>query len=238
VEGGARGSGDGRSGGGFTAEVGDESGGDDAEVEVFVEKGLLIGDAGFDVVDAVGVGDVGAQAGVGERALLGDCLLLEIGGAEIGEGVFAGVVVEAVAAEEVVDVEDGGGVDDVGEAGGDVDGLDLGSLVGGADGKAVGADGDAGGVGGPLGGVFGVEGVGGLEPGAGVAEIKADGVGGGDLVVNAVEEVLLVALVVDSLVLGRSRKRPVFMTLAEMKFPSFREPYARLKPTLEEPKEP
>ena len=48
-----------------------------------------------------------------------------------------------------------------------------------------------------------VVGVGRLEPGARIAEIEMDGVGGGELVVDAVEEVLLVALVVDGVELGR-----------------------------------
>jgi len=46
--------------------------------------------------------------------------LLQVGRAAVGEGVGAGIVVESVAAEEVIGVEDGGGVDDVGVGGGEV----------------------------------------------------------------------------------------------------------------------
>jgi len=91
---------------------------------------------------------------------------------------------------------------------------------------------------GHLRGVLAVVGVGGLEPGAGVVEVEARGVGGGELNVDAVEKIFLVAMVVDGVNSGGSRKRPVFMTLAEMKLPSLAEPVARLNPTLEEPKEP
>ena len=182
LEGGAVGAWDGRAVGVLASEAGDEGWIDDAELEVLVEKGLGVVEAGLDVVAAVGVGEVGVEAGVGQRALLGDGLLLQIGRAQVGEGIVAGVVVEAVTAEEVAGIEDGGGVDDVGVGGGEVDGLDLRALVGWAYGKAVGADGDAGRVGGPLGGVLAIVRVGGLEPGAGVVEVQAHGVGGGDLI--------------------------------------------------------
>ena len=43
----------------LAAQAGDEVGIDDAELEVLVEEGLRVGDAGFDVVAAVRVGDVG-----------------------------------------------------------------------------------------------------------------------------------------------------------------------------------
>ena len=170
---------------------------------MLVEEGLGVGDAGLDVVDAVGVGKVGVDAGIGESALLSDGLLLKIGCAEIGEGVFAGIVVEGVVAIEVAGVEDGGGAEDMGVAGRDVEGLDLGALIGRTHGETVGTDSDTCGVLRPLGGVLGVVGVGGLEPGTGVAKVKADRVGAGDLIVDAVEEVFFVALVVDGLVLGR-----------------------------------
>jgi len=98
--------------------------------------------------------------------------------------------------------------------------------------KAVGADGDS--VDGrPLGGVLAVVGVGSLEPGAGVVEVEARGVGGGNLNVDAVEEILLVAMVVMAWNSGGRGSGPVFMTLAEMKLPSLAEPVARLNPTLE-----
>ena len=113
----------------LAAEAGFEVGIDDAELEVLGEEGLGVADAGLDVVSAVGVGDVGDEAGIGERALLGDGLLLQVGRAAVGEGVGAGIVVESVAAEEVIGVEDGGGVDDVGVGGGEVDGLDLCALI-------------------------------------------------------------------------------------------------------------
>ena len=187
----------------LASEAGDEGWIDDADLEVLVEEGLGVVEAGLDVVSAVCDGEVGVEAGIGQRSLLGERLLLQVGRAQVGEGVLAGVVVEGVAAEEVARVEDSGCADDVSVGGCEVDGLDLGTLIGRAYGKAVGADGDSGGVGGPLGGVLTVVGVGGLEPGAGVVEVEARGVGGGDLNVDAVEEIFLVAMVVDGVELRR-----------------------------------
>ena len=81
---------------------------DDADLEVLVEEGLGVVEAGLDVVSAVCDGEVGVEAGIGQRSLLGERLLLQVGRAQVGEGVLAGVVVEGVAAEEVARVEDSG----------------------------------------------------------------------------------------------------------------------------------
>ena len=206
IEGGTRRSGLGNSrvgNSGEAAKIGNQRRVDNAKLEVLVEERLLVGEAGLHIVNAAGVSDVGAEAGVGERTLLGDGLLLEIGRAAIGEGILAGIVVEVIAAEVIVGGEDGGRADNAGVAGREVDGLNLCALVGRAYCETIGPDGDAGGVGGPLGGVLRVVGVGRLEPGARVSEVQADRVGRRDLVVDAVEEVLLVALVVDRVELRR-----------------------------------
>ena len=53
--------------------------------------------------------------------------------AEVGERIVAGVVVVLIAADVGAEVEDGVGADDAGIGGRDVEGLDLGALVGVAD---------------------------------------------------------------------------------------------------------
>ena len=70
---------DGRAVGVLATEAGDEGWIDDADLEVLVEEGLGVVKAGLDVVAAVGVGEVGVEAGVGQRALLGEGLLLQVG---------------------------------------------------------------------------------------------------------------------------------------------------------------
>ena len=82
--------------------------------------------------------------------------------------------------------------------------LDLGALVGVAD---VAEDGvGAGAAADDVLNVEVVEGVGGLEPGAAVVEVEVNGVGGGEGVVDAVEDVLFVALVVEDGELGGIEK--------------------------------
>ena len=135
-------------------------------------------------------------------------------------------------------VEDRGWVDDARVAGREVDGLDLRALVGRTDGQAIRPDGHAGRVGGPLGGVLGVVGVGRLEPGARVAKIEVDGVRGGELVVDAVKEILLVALVVDRVELRRIEEAAGVHHVGGDEVAGLLRSVARLKPTLEVPKEP
>ena len=57
-----------------------EGGVDDAEVVVLAEERLLIDRADLDVVDPLHVGEIGVHAGVGEGAVLGDGLVLQIRG--------------------------------------------------------------------------------------------------------------------------------------------------------------
>jgi hypothetical protein len=47
---------------------------------VLAEEGLRVVGADLDVVDALDVGEVGVDAGVGEGALLRDGLVLQVGG--------------------------------------------------------------------------------------------------------------------------------------------------------------
>jgi hypothetical protein len=98
----------------------------------------------------------------------------------------------------------------VGVGGGDVESPDLGVLVGVADvdkgGVGAGSSADS------RPAVFNVldvqilEGVGVLKPGAAVVEVKMNGIGGCEAVIDAVEEVFLVALVVEDGEFGRIEK--------------------------------
>ena len=80
---------------------------DDPELVILVQEGLLIHDAGLDVVNALRVADVRERAGVEKAALLGDAFPLQILRAKIVERVIAGVVVEGVAPHVARHVEDG-----------------------------------------------------------------------------------------------------------------------------------
>ncbi len=79
---------------------------DDAQVVVLAQEGLSVLRADLDVVDSLGVGEVRVDAGVGEGAVLRDGRGLQIGRAEVGEWIGAGVVVVVVAADECAQVED------------------------------------------------------------------------------------------------------------------------------------
>ena len=85
---------------------------DDAQGVVFAQEGLLVDRADFDVVDALHIGVVGVDSGVGEGAVLADGLVLQIGRAEVGKGIAAGVVVIGVLADIGSEVEDGVCADD------------------------------------------------------------------------------------------------------------------------------
>src|SRR5580698_6526103 len=106
-----------------------------------------------------------------------------------------------VLADERGEVEDRVCADDAGVSGGDVEGLDLRTLVGVADvgedriGSVASAD--------DVLNVQIVVGVRGLEPGTAVVEVQVHGVDAGEVVVDAVEEVLFVALVMEDDELGR-----------------------------------
>ena len=122
--------------------------------------------------------------------------------AQVGEGIAAGVVVVAVPAEKGAEVEDRVVADDVGVGGRDVDRCRSWSAgrccrrcrrwgwrwLPSADHVLH---------------VQVVVGVGRLEPGAAVVQVEVDGVGLREAVVDAIEDILLVALVVEDGELGR-----------------------------------
>ena len=55
-----------------------QGGVDDTELVVLIQESLLIFDARFDVVNALGVGDVGESSGIEQRPLLADGFPLQI----------------------------------------------------------------------------------------------------------------------------------------------------------------
>ena len=149
------------------------------------------------------VGDVGAESGIGQGAILADGLRLKVG-SEVGKRVLARVVVVLVAADESADGKDGSRIEQTNPRWRDVEGLDLRALIRRADGHSVGIEAII--VGNqtfPGGRVLSVEGIRGLEPGTGEAQVQVNGIGGGELVVHAVENVLFVAFVVHYGELGR-----------------------------------
>lgn len=79
---------------------------DDAQAEIFGEEGVLVECAGFQIVNALYVGEIGAKACVGESAILPNGFLLN--GPEIGERICAGIIVVGVPADEGAESEDGG----------------------------------------------------------------------------------------------------------------------------------
>src|ERR1017187_7333758 len=112
---------------------------------------------------------------------------------QVGQRILAWVVVVGVAANVAGEVEDRVHADGVGIGWRDVEGVDLGALVGVADATEGRVSGGA-----AADDILNVEvvvGVGGLEPGAADAEVEVYGVGRGELAVDAVEDIELVALV-------------------------------------------
>ncbi len=101
------------------------------KLRVLVQKSLLIGGSHLDVVDAFHIGDIRAQAGVGQRPVLADGFLLD--GAEVGKRIVAGVVVVLVAPDKAAQREHRIGIERPGPRWRDVEGLDLRALVGRAD---------------------------------------------------------------------------------------------------------
>jgi hypothetical protein len=145
-------------------------------------------------VDAVDVREIAVRTGVGERALLGDGLLL-LGGSVVCQRIGAGVVVVGIAAKVDAEVGDGAVGEGASPTGGEVDGCDLGALVAVTDGVGV-LIGDA--------EVLVI--VGRLEPGTCVLRVEVERVPGSGLQVDAVEEVGFVALVMEDGELGRIEK--------------------------------
>ena len=78
---------------------------DNPKLEVLVEKGLRVRNAGFHVVNPVRVSHIRNHARVGQRTLLRDRLLLQVRRTAIGKRVLAGVVIEGVAAEKVIGIQ-------------------------------------------------------------------------------------------------------------------------------------
>src|ERR1017187_5140209 len=94
---------------------------------MFPKKGLLIKAADLDAVSSILNRVVGTNAGIQEGAVLRDRLALNR--TEIGQWILAGIVVEAIPANESTKVEDGIGADHMGVERSDVVGLDLCALV-------------------------------------------------------------------------------------------------------------
>src|SRR5277367_3930484 len=137
------------------------------------------------------------STGVGQRAVLIGGFLLKVRRAEVGEWIVAAVVVELVAADKPAEREHCRGVDQVRKRRRDVVGSDLGTLIRGPNRNSVRtktavinhhAE--------PRRGELPVKRIRRLEPGAGVKQIKVQGVCGIELIIHAVEDVFFVALVV------------------------------------------
>ena len=102
-----------------------ESGINNPQVVVLVQKCLLVGDARLDVVDALHVGNTRAKTCVGERAILSDRFPLKAWRPEIREGIFAGIVIVSIAPDESADGQDGIGADQARPGRSDVEGFDF-----------------------------------------------------------------------------------------------------------------
>ena len=146
--------------------------------------------------ESFSVRKVGSQPGVGQPANLADALALEIGG-KIRKRIRARVVVVLVLAHEGADGKHGLRADQVNERWSDVEGSDLGMLIGGANQIAVGAQTSVvhhQAV--PCRGILRVEGIRGLEPRTRIAQVQLEGVCVGKFIVHAVEKVLFVPFIV------------------------------------------
>ena len=143
------------------------------------------------------VGEIGARPRLVSRAVLPDGLRSADPGVKSANGFALGIVVVLILPREAAEREHGVGADQTRPGGRDVEGPDLGALVLRATGRPFGPKAavvhhqPV-----PGGGVLRIVRVGRLEPGAREAEIEVDGVGRGGLEIDAVEEVLLVAVVV------------------------------------------
>ncbi len=156
---------------------------------------------------------------------------------EIGERIAAGIVVVLIAADESAEREDGIGIDQPRPRRRDVEGLDLRALVGWTNQIAIGIEAAV--VHGqsvPRRREFGVVGIGGLEPRPGESEIQVNGVRRGDLKVDAIEQVLFIAFVMEDGELRRIEKAaaiqsvrgdevaPLLASVAEVNRPTFEVP--------------
>ena len=87
-------------------------------------------------------------------------------------------------------------------------------------------------------GVLGVVGIGGLEPGPRKVEVQVEGVRVGGLKIEAVEDVLLVAMIVVNLELGPIQKPAGVQSVGGNKIPHGFPPKPRSTPPLVVPKVP
>ena len=91
---------------------------------VLVQKSLLIGDAPFHIVNALHIGKVGADTGIGERPVLIEGFRLKRGG-KVGEWIAARVVVKVIAPNEGSERKHCSVIDQAGPRRGNVEGFDL-----------------------------------------------------------------------------------------------------------------
>ena len=102
---------------------------DDSELVILVQESLLVRDPGFDVVNTLRVGDVGQSAGIGQRALLRDGFLLNR--TEIGKRDWCwGNSCKASRRTKPVTLKTAFGLMSVRPGRRDVEGQDLGALIG------------------------------------------------------------------------------------------------------------
>src|SRR5262249_46216199 len=80
------------------------------ELVVFIEEGLLINDAGLDVVRTFDARNIGTNTCIGQSAILADRLLSQ-SWSQIREEIIARIVVELVPADEGAECEHGVVVD-------------------------------------------------------------------------------------------------------------------------------
>jgi len=69
---------------------------DDAKIVTFPKKGLRIEQATLDGLVPFGIGQIGMNSSIGERPVLRDGLVLQIGGTKIRERILAGKVLIAI----------------------------------------------------------------------------------------------------------------------------------------------
>ncbi len=179
---------------------------DDAQVVAFAEEGLSVLRADLDVMNSPDVREIRVDGGVGKGAVLGDGRSLKVGRAQVGERIAAGIVVVVVPTYEGAKVEDHVVADDPCVGWRDVEGSDFRVLVSVPDvaKEWVGA-------GAATNHVLHVQvvvGVRGLKPGAAVIKIQMNRVHRCETVIDAVENILLVALVVEDRELRRIEKAP------------------------------
>ena len=169
---------------------------------MLAQKGLLIHRSGLDVIDPFVERQLRMGAGVQQRSVLRDRLTLD--GAKIGERIVTRIVVVPVPSHETADVEDRVRIDDAGVGRGDVVGADLGALIGIPDIVEHRA-----GAGSPAHHIRDIELViviRTLEPGARVVEVDMNRIGGRELIIHAVKDVLFIALGVEDLRIPEDRE--------------------------------